>query len=128
MPDTEDLAEAMRLERVLHDPAVRADPERLVGLLHAEFAEFGASGRRWDRPSIIDSLGEEDGERDGATIHVQDMAARAIAPAAILVTYEAERRGRRSLRSSIWVWTAGGWSVLFHQGTVIPGVAQESTP
>jgi hypothetical protein len=136
MPDTEDLAEAMRLERMLHDPAVRTDPERLVALLHTEFAEFGASGRRWDRQSTIATLGEEgdqaddakDGEPDEVGIQVKDMTARAIAPAAILVTYEAERHGRRSLRSSIWVWTAGGWSVLFHQGTAIPGVAQESTP
>ena len=125
MPDSEDLAEAMRLELMLLEPAVRADPDRLRSLLHAEFSEMGAFGRRWDRSSIIAALGEETGN-DAA--EVEELAARAIAPAAILVTYISARSIGRTFRSSIWVWSGGGWSVLFHQGTVIPADLATADP
>ncbi|WP_158437833.1 nuclear transport factor 2 family protein [Naasia lichenicola] len=123
MPDYEDLAEATRLELLLIEPEVRADPHRLTTLLHADFVEFGASGRRWDRAGIIAALSEEAGDDDSEIappVEIEELEARAIAPAAILVTYIAERSGRRTRRSSIWTWSGGGWSVLFHQGTVIP--------
>ncbi|MBO0827232.1 MAG: nuclear transport factor 2 family protein, partial [Streptosporangiales bacterium] len=44
-----DLAEVVAAERALLDPRVRGDRARVEPLLHADFVEFGSSGRRWDR-------------------------------------------------------------------------------
>lgn len=37
----------------LLDPQVRASPDAVTGLLDREFTEFGASGRRYDRASVL---------------------------------------------------------------------------
>src|SRR4051794_30674438 len=41
-------------ELALLDPAVRRDPARVRAVLHPEFTEFGASGRVWNRSSIVE--------------------------------------------------------------------------
>ena len=54
--DEGDLAEVVRRERQLLDPALRADGEFVAGLLHPEFVEYGASGRVWDRETTVAAL------------------------------------------------------------------------
>jgi hypothetical protein len=57
MPDRDPAVEAaVQGELRLLDPEVRASPELVGALLHPEFHEFGASGRHWDRASIIAAL------------------------------------------------------------------------
>jgi hypothetical protein len=43
---------AIQGELRLLDPEIRRSPEQVGALLHPEFHEFGASGRRWDRASV----------------------------------------------------------------------------
>jgi hypothetical protein len=107
------LEEVVSLELRLLDPAVRANRGEVEGLLHPEFREVGASGRLWDRESMVAALGEEPGA--GAT--ASEMEARVVADGVVLVTYVAEAAAGRSRRSSVWVRGADGWRVLFHQGT-----------
>ena len=73
-PATDDvLSEVVQLEVALLDPAVRADRSRLDELLHADFVEFGASGRVFDRNAILDELV---GEGHGAPrVEVTNVAA-----------------------------------------------------
>ena len=52
----DDLAEVVRRERQLLDPAVRARADQVETLLHPDFVEYGASGRVWDRAAIIAAL------------------------------------------------------------------------
>jgi hypothetical protein len=107
--------EVIALELRLLDPQIRASPGEVDLLLHEDFAEVGASGRRWDRVSTIESLTSE----AGPAPEVTDLVARLIADQVMLVTYLASRpdEGRSSFRSSLWVMTADGWRGLFHQGT-----------
>jgi ribonuclease HI len=104
-----ELAEVCSLERRLLDPAVRARPEAVRALLHPEFAEIGASGRTWDRESIVAALEADPG---GETA-VSDLGASLVADGVALVTYATEG----SKRSSLWVRADDGWQVRFHQGT-----------
>jgi ribonuclease HI len=53
---SEDHAEGVQRELMLLDPAVRADPRKVRELLHPEFLEFGASGRRWDLEAVAEAL------------------------------------------------------------------------
>jgi hypothetical protein len=107
--------EVVALELRLLDPQIRASPGEVDLLLHDDFIEVAASGKRWDRASTIESLASD----AGPTPEVSDLVARPIGDQVILVTYLASRpdEGRSSFRSSLWVMTADGWRVLFHQGT-----------
>jgi hypothetical protein len=116
--DRSPLDEVVALELRLLDPRVRATPEEVERLLHENFSEVAASGRRWDRASTIRSLASEPGERPQVGV----LVARPIADGALLVTYVAShpREGAtKAFHSSLWVRTADGWRVLFHQGTPI---------
>lgn len=115
-----DLEDVIRRELELLRPEVRTDAGRLDELLDPEFTEFGASGRHWDRASIIEMLLAEPGPQseEAVAIEASDVVARRLADDVVLVTYTAQRPDRRALRSSIWRRTGGRWRVYFHQGTV----------
>lgn len=108
------LAEVVELELQLLEPATRRDRAELERLLHPEFREVGASGKTWDRDALIEALTHE----QGPVADVERLAARPVAGDVVLVTYLAASRGRRSLRSSLWVHSHG-WRMLFHQGTPV---------
>jgi hypothetical protein len=111
----EELERVVELELELLRPDVRSDRTRLEELLHPEFIEFGASGRRWQRADIIGSLTAETSSKITAT----DVDARRLAEDVVLVTYQSHTEQRNAWRSSIWCLNDRRWQVLFHQGTVI---------
>lgn len=107
---------AVEGELRLIEPAVRSSPELLGELLHPEFREFGASGRYWDRTSIIESLvaGVDPGPRPVVVTRVEGVQ---LAPDVVHLTFDTESNGRRAHRSSLWRRTDAGWQMYFHQGT-----------
>jgi ribonuclease HI len=103
--------EVLTLERALLDPEVRHDPQRLDALLHDDFLEFGASGRRWNKAAVVAALPREPGAPAPA---LSDLDATLLAAGVVLVTYTA----RGALRSSLWLrGSDGAWRMRFHQGT-----------
>jgi hypothetical protein len=104
-----ELEHVVALELRLLDPAVRADRAEVERLLDPEFREIGASGRAWDRDSIVAALAADPGE----PVRVRDVSAQFVAEGVALVTYALPG----SLRSSLWRRGEDGWRVLFHQGT-----------
>ena len=82
----------------LLDPRVRASAEAIRSLLHEDFSEFGASGRVWDKTSIVPAVTADPGTGSPVT----DMMAVRLAPDVVLLTYRIARPGGRSLRSSVW--------------------------
>jgi hypothetical protein len=106
-------------ERQLLEPAVRRSAERVERLLHPDFFEFGASGRRWDRQTTIAAIGSE--LTDGAAPAVSTMEGVRLADTVVLVTYTTTRPGWRARRTSVWrKGDNGTWRLYFHQATVIP--------
>jgi hypothetical protein len=119
--DGELLETLKALELALHQPPVRRDAARLDALLHADFVEFGRSGRVWHRADILTALLQE---ADGSTPLAQDFALKTLGPDAALLTYRSTRPAPtgggdvlHSLRSSLWRRGAQGWQLMFHQGT-----------
>ena len=100
-------------ELQLLDPGVRARPELTAELLHDDFTEFGASGRVWDKPSIVAAMAAD----PGAGAAAQAMRGITLGPDVVLLTYRLDGVERPSLRSSVWVRAEGRWVLLFHQGT-----------
>jgi ribonuclease HI len=111
------LHEVVEKELALLRPAVRADRQKVLGLLHEQFREFGASGRMWTQAQIVASLAAEPGE---VVAEAEDLQAVRLAEDVVLLTYRARRPDRVSLRSSLWVCSPDGWELLFHQGTTCP--------
>lgn len=111
-----DLDTVVRLERLLLDPAVRADSERVAALLHPDFLEHGASGRVWDRAGVVESIPADPVVAGEAG----DFVPVRLAEDVVLLTYRL--RGQRgSTRSSVWVRDpVAGWRMRFHQGTLVP--------
>jgi hypothetical protein len=107
---------AIEGELKLLDPEVRRSPELVGALLHPDFHEFGASGRHWDRASIIAMLAatDEPGVRPSVTSGMKGVQ---LAPDLVHLTFDTESNGRLVHRSSLWRRTEGGWLLYFHQGT-----------
>lgn len=102
----------------LLDHEVRSSAILMGELMDPEFFEIGASGRLWDRDSIIAAL-SQDPERSMAPIQVSEMAGTLLAPGLVHLTYVSNYNGRRARRSSLWRYsTEKGWQVYFHQGTL----------
>lgn len=107
-------------ERQLLDPDVRRSADRLVALVHPDFVELGASGRRWDRDSIIESLTTSP---EAPEAQIVDMVPVLVAKGVVHLRYVAATSQRRSHRSSIWLHDESGWRIWFHQGTRITQTA-----
>jgi len=114
------LEELRTLETELHSDKTRRDRRRLETLLHADFVEFGRSGRRYTRTDILEEFGL--GNMLPA-IRSSNFELIVFGEGAALLTYvsaHVDAGGnsyRQSLRSSIWVRTKVGWQMRFHQGT-----------
>ena len=110
----------LALETELLAPLVRASEVRISELLADEFVEFGASGRIFDKRSIISLLARSNTKEE---LQVSNFRLVTCAERQALAVYTCEARGeggellRTSNRSSLWVLRAGRWQLLFHQGT-----------
>jgi hypothetical protein len=109
----------LALEKKLLDPEVRNSAEKLAVLLADDFAEFGKSGRIYNKAQVITGLQKE----HKARYLIVDFKIRILAEGVVLATYTAEFTGAEgnkiaSLRSSIWKLIDGMWRIIFHQGTI----------
>ena len=114
------------LELELHRLETRQNSERLEQLLHPDFVEFARNGRRYGRSEVIAEFSALGAALE--PVHVDGFELAEIARGAVLVTYSsahsrvAGRLYRRTLRSSLWLETATGWRIRFHQGTPVDEV------
>jgi hypothetical protein len=113
-----DVAEVLQLERELQTAECRRDRSRVSALLAEDFIEVGASGRVWDRPSVLELLGAE--SRDDAVIEVHDLTGRVIGDGFVMARWDSDRGGRRARRTSLWRREPAGWRLVHHQGTRLP--------
>ena len=116
--------ELMRREPICHRPefgTTRADFEKQ---LDPGFWEVGASGRRYGRSFILDTL---EAQYKNPTMDVWEISGfhcLQIAADNYLVTYTLIQGRRVTRRATLWRRTAESWQILYHQGTAVePGVA-----
>jgi hypothetical protein len=106
------------LELRLLQPQVRASAGELEKLLHPDFHEVGASGRKWDRSGTILALTLERPPAGDAPATAADITGIRLADDVVHVTYLSRRDQRSARRSSIWLRTSAEWRLYFHQGTL----------
>jgi hypothetical protein len=105
------------LEESLWRPATRFDRAHMERVLHADFTEFGASGRTYTRADIV-ATPEIPFE---ARLPLADFEASELTDAVVLLTYVSDVDDGDSVvtanRTSIWIRTPAGWKLRHHQGT-----------
>ncbi|MGY6498825.1 MAG: nuclear transport factor 2 family protein [Microcella sp.] len=108
------VAAAEAAERELLRSDTRRDASRMRALLADDFREIGASGRVFDRESIIGDVLSGSGD-----VHpeISEMQSVMVASDLVLVTYRLDFGGRLSRRSSLWSVAGGQAQLRFHQGT-----------
>ncbi|MCZ0982578.1 DUF4440 domain-containing protein [Streptomyces diastatochromogenes] len=117
------VAEVIERELLLLSPAVRSSRESTDRLLDPEFVEVGASGRRWDRRSMLAAMPVMQGAADDGPRYVATgMTGAVLAPGIVHLTFETVLDGRRARRSSIWrkLDEETGWRMYYHHATPVP--------
>ena len=98
-------------------PATRFDRPHIERVLHADFTEFGASGRTYTRADIV-ATPEIPFETRRP---LPDFEARELTDAVVLLTYVSDVDYGDFVvtanRTSIWIRTPAGWQLCHHQGT-----------
>ena len=107
---------AFELALARHDGT--AIPGGFPSLIDADFEEFGASGRRWDRAGALALLAVP----PAADVTIEAFVAVPLGDDVVHVTFRTIARAagvpaRHALRSSVWVRRDGRWRLRFHQGT-----------
>ena len=113
------LEELKQREPIFHHPefgTTRADYENMMD---SEFWEVGASGRRYSREFVLDTLENRAPDPDESKWLTRDFQCREIAADNYLITYTLAQGARITRRATLWRRAAAGWKILYHQGTIV---------
>jgi hypothetical protein len=113
--------EALRaLEPIFHREPPGTDRAGFAALVTEDYWEVGASGRRYDRDLVLDTVAARPPEPPGAW-RVEDLAARPLGGGTWLATYVLHQGPRVTRRSTIWRHEGDRWVAVYHQGTLADG-------
>jgi len=114
------LEELKKREPIFHRSefgTTRNDFERMTD---PSFREVGASGRRYSRQYVIDTLVERSLTPYEDVWETSEFHCAELAPDTYLLTYTlVQHRTRVTRRATIWRKTSDGWKILYHQGTIV---------
>lgn len=116
------LEELKRQEPIFHYPEMCPTREDFNRLTAPGLWETGASGRRYSRDdvwSILEQRYATDPSGQLDNWQTSEFMLREIAPATYLLTYTLRQDTRLTRRVTIWQQDAGGWKILYHQGTPV---------
>lgn len=99
---------------------IRHDQQELKRLLHENFEEVGASGRSYDRAQIIELLMTEPVD-ESSTLQLFEPRIQQLSETLVLLRWKTGADSP-SQRTSLWIHSAHGWQLLFHQGTELPRI------
>jgi hypothetical protein len=115
------LGELRDLEPVFHRSAPGSGRATFEAMTARDFWEVGASGRRYDRATVLEELERRYADpgydpMDG--LDVSEFAVRRAGGDAWLVTYRLRQGERMTRRLTVWRREAGRWVAVYHQGTI----------
>jgi len=114
------LEELKRREPVFHRPEFIGSRAAIEVMVAPDFWEIGASGRRYSRQYVLETLeAREEEPIDDDDWETSDFHCRELARDLYLLTYTLLQGERRTRRATIWRRTPSGWVIVFHQGTVV---------
>jgi hypothetical protein len=113
------LEELKRREPIFHRPEWGTTRGDFDNMTDAAFWEVGASGRRYSREFILDTLENRALQGYEDLWETLDFRCLEIAPDNYLVTYTLLQGARVTRRATLWRRMSSGWKILYHQGTVV---------
>jgi hypothetical protein len=117
------LEELQRREPIFHRPELGTTRDDFKKMTDAAFWEVGASGRRYSREFILDTLEDRALKGFDDVWETRGFHCLEIAPDNYLVTYTLLQGARVTRRATLWRRTGMGWKILYHQGTVVDPAA-----
>ena len=111
--------ELSQREPIFHRPEHGTSREALESMTDESFWEVGASGRRYSRKFVIDTVSRRYAESHEGHWQAQDFCCQEIAQDNYLLTYTLHQGARVTRRSTLWRRAPTGWKIVYHQGTVV---------
>jgi hypothetical protein len=113
------LEELKRREPIFHRPELGTTRGDYENMTDPTFWEVGASGRRYSREFILDTLENRALQGYEDIWETLDFHCLEVAPDNYLVTYTLLQGARVTRRATLWRRMSSGWKILYHQGTVV---------
>jgi hypothetical protein len=119
---TDVVKELERREPIFHRPEFGTTRDAFGAMTDVDFWEVGASGRRYSREYVIDTLVERHSKPHEDVWETSGFHCLQLSSDTYLLTYTlVQDRTRVTRRSTIWRDDGGTWKILYHQGTVVEG-------
>ena len=126
---TEILEELSHREPIFHTERFGRTLEDFELTTAPDFWEVGASGRRYSRDFILAMRRKSKlVDADEAGWKATGFGLRRLGSDSYLLTYTLDQNGRATRRATIWEYTADGWRILYHQGTIIAVDEDDTLP
>ncbi|HVG26048.1 MAG TPA: DUF4440 domain-containing protein [Acidobacteriaceae bacterium] len=123
------LQELRRREPIFHSAEFgtsTADYERNMA---PDYWEVGASGKRYSREFILREFeGKPAAYAEILGWKSWGYAVRQLGPDTYLLTYTLRQGERLTRRATIWRRAVHGWSILYHQGTIVSVDEDDDAP
>jgi hypothetical protein len=114
------LEELKSREPIFHRPEFGTTRSDFEAMMHADFWEIGASGRRYSREYVLAELEKRHKHSHEDVWETSGFHCLRLAPDVYLLTYTLiQNKMRKTRRATIWHRTEVGWKILFHQGTMV---------
>ena len=113
------LNELRQQEPIFHRPEFGNTRQDFEQMTDPAFWEVGASGRRYSREYVLDTLEKRAQNPTEETWETQDFHCLELGAKTYLLTYTLIQGERVTRRSTIWRKTELVWKILYHQGTIV---------
>jgi hypothetical protein len=113
------LNELIKREPIFHRPEFGITRQDFENMTIETFWEVGASGRRYSRKYVVDTLELRHSQPHEDIWETQDFHCLEIAPNNYLITYTLIQEERVTRRSTIWRRYGTDWKIVYHQGTIV---------
>jgi hypothetical protein len=112
---TEVQKELIGREPIFHRPELGTTRDIFEEMTAEDFWETGASGRRYSRDFVIDTVVKRyiHGYKDDW--RVKDFYCQLLAPDHYLLTYTLYQGNRVTRRATLWRFSSNHWVALYHQ-------------
>ena len=117
---TDVLKELERREPIFHRPEFGTARRNFEAMTDPDFWEVGASGRRYSREYVLDTLAQRQSQSLEDIWETREFHCLALSADTYLLTYTlVQGKSRVTRRSSLWRRSKEGWKILYHQGTLV---------
>lgn len=113
------LEELVAREPIFHRPEFGTSRSAFENMTETDFWEVGASGRRYSRKYVLDTLEMRFAAPHDDPWETREFQCREIAPDNYLLTYTLIQGARVTRRSTIWRRRGADWKIVYHQGTIV---------